>query len=58
MFIHSEDIINQLARLERGKHRRVLAPPHYWWKNSKLGPGPVPIETTEGWLMIYHGICT
>ena len=31
---------------------------HYWWKNTKLGAGPVPIETTEGWLLIYHGGCT
>lgn len=30
----------------------------YWWKNTKLGPGPIPIETTEGWLKIYHGVCT
>jgi beta-1,4-mannooligosaccharide/beta-1,4-mannosyl-N-acetylglucosamine phosphorylase len=39
-----------------GKHRRVMATTHYWWKNVKLGPGPIPIETTEGWLMIYHGV--
>jgi beta-1,4-mannooligosaccharide/beta-1,4-mannosyl-N-acetylglucosamine phosphorylase len=41
-----------------GKHRLVMRTPHYWWKNTKLGAGPVPIETTEGWLMIYHGVCT
>jgi beta-1,4-mannooligosaccharide/beta-1,4-mannosyl-N-acetylglucosamine phosphorylase len=22
----------------------------------KIGAGPVPIETREGWLMIYHGV--
>ncbi len=41
-----------------GKHRQVMATTHYWWKNTKLGPGPIPIETTKGWLMIYHGVCT
>jgi len=41
-----------------GKHRLVMTTTHYWWKNTKLGPGPIPIETTEGWLMIYHGVCT
>jgi beta-1,4-mannooligosaccharide/beta-1,4-mannosyl-N-acetylglucosamine phosphorylase len=41
-----------------GKHRLVMQTPHYWWKNTKLGAGPIPIETTEGWLMIYHGVCT
>lgn len=41
-----------------GKHRLVMKTSHYWWKNTKLGAGPVPIETTEGWLLIYHGVCT
>lgn len=28
------------------------------WQATKVGPGPVPIETDEGWLMIYHGVIT
>ena len=27
-----------------------------WWDSGKVGIGPQPIETTEGWLMIYHGV--
>jgi beta-1,4-mannooligosaccharide/beta-1,4-mannosyl-N-acetylglucosamine phosphorylase len=27
-----------------------------WWQGTKIGAGPVPIETTEGWLMFYHGV--
>jgi beta-1,4-mannooligosaccharide/beta-1,4-mannosyl-N-acetylglucosamine phosphorylase len=41
-----------------GKHRLVMKRSHYWWKNTKVGAGPIPIETTEGWLLIYHGVCT
>ena len=26
------------------------------WQSVKIGPGPVPIETDEGWLLIYHGV--
>ena len=26
------------------------------WQSKKIGPGAVPIETDEGWLMIYHGV--
>ncbi len=26
------------------------------WQSTKIGPGPVPIETDEGWLLIYHGV--
>jgi beta-1,4-mannooligosaccharide/beta-1,4-mannosyl-N-acetylglucosamine phosphorylase len=40
-----------------GRHRLVLEAPHYWWKNTKIGAGPIPIETSEGWLMLYHGVC-
>jgi len=28
------------------------------WQSTKIGPGPVPIETDEGWLLIYHGVLT
>lgn len=28
------------------------------WQSTKIGPGPIPIETDEGWLMIYHGVLT
>jgi beta-1,4-mannooligosaccharide/beta-1,4-mannosyl-N-acetylglucosamine phosphorylase len=27
-----------------------------WWQGTKVGAGPVPIETTEGWLLFYHGV--
>lgn len=27
-----------------------------WWQRTKIGAGPIPIETSEGWLMIYHGV--
>ena len=26
------------------------------WQSMKIGPGPIPIETDEGWLLIYHGV--
>jgi predicted GH43/DUF377 family glycosyl hydrolase len=26
-----------------------------WWDAGKIGLGPPPIETAEGWLMMYHG---
>ncbi|MBN1184437.1 MAG: glycoside hydrolase family 130 protein [Bacteroidales bacterium] len=27
-----------------------------WWQGTKIGGGPVPVETTEGWLLFYHGV--
>ncbi|AUS96708.1 glycosidase [Clostridium thermosuccinogenes] len=26
------------------------------WQSTKIGAGPTPIETDEGWLLIYHGV--
>lgn len=27
-----------------------------WWDASKIGLGPPPLETEEGWLVMYHGV--
>jgi beta-1,4-mannooligosaccharide/beta-1,4-mannosyl-N-acetylglucosamine phosphorylase len=39
-----------------GCHRYVLGPGS--WCYTKVGAGPIPIETSEGWLMIFHGVLT
>lgn len=40
-----------------GKHRRVMTSiKSTWWQAMKIGAGPVPIETSEGWLLFYHGV--
>jgi beta-1,4-mannooligosaccharide/beta-1,4-mannosyl-N-acetylglucosamine phosphorylase len=41
-----------------GCHRYVMGPKASSWQSTKIGAGPVPIETTEGWLLIYHGVLT
>ncbi len=40
-----------------GKHRHVMKPLG-GWQSTKVGAGPAPIETTEGWLLFYHGVLT
>jgi beta-1,4-mannooligosaccharide/beta-1,4-mannosyl-N-acetylglucosamine phosphorylase len=40
-----------------GHHRHVMAPTG-GWQATKIGAGPTPIETSEGWLLIYHGVLT
>jgi beta-1,4-mannooligosaccharide/beta-1,4-mannosyl-N-acetylglucosamine phosphorylase len=40
-----------------GRHRFVMGPSG-GWQATKIGAGPVPIETAEGWLLIYHGVLT
>lgn len=42
-----------------GHHRHVMAPAPFEvsaWQCMKIGAGPVPVETSEGWLFIYHGV--
>jgi len=41
-----------------GKHRFVMGPKSWRWESTKIGAGPIPIETKDGWLMIYHGVLT
>ena len=44
-----------------GKHRHMMGPSKFedsGWQCTKIGAGPVPIETDEGWLLIYHGVIT
>lgn len=40
-----------------GKHKHVMGKGGQgWWQGTKIGAGPVPIETSEGWLLFYHGV--
>jgi len=42
-----------------GHHRHVMTTikgDESGWQSTKIGPGPIPIETDEGWLLIYHGV--
>ena len=39
-----------------GRHRHVMGKSPEWWESLKIGGGAAPIETTEGWLLFYHGV--
>lgn len=40
-----------------GKHKYVMGRGvQGWWQGTKIGAGPIPIETSEGWLLLYHGV--
>jgi beta-1,4-mannooligosaccharide/beta-1,4-mannosyl-N-acetylglucosamine phosphorylase len=40
-----------------GHHRFVMGNGGQgWWQGTKVGAGPIPIETREGWLLLYHGV--
>jgi len=27
-----------------------------WWDSARIGMGPPPLETPDGWLVVYHGV--
>ena len=40
-----------------GNHKLVLeARRGGWWDANKIGLSPPPIETSRGWLVLYHGV--
>ncbi|MCR5763123.1 MAG: glycoside hydrolase family 130 protein [Treponema sp.] len=40
-----------------GRHRLVMSKGgNGWWQAVKIGCGPAPLETDEGWLVFYHGV--
>ena len=40
-----------------GGHKKILeARIGGWWDANKIGLSPPPIETSQGWLVIYHGV--
>ena len=38
-----------------GDHEEILAPRPGLWDGKRVGAGGPPIDTDEGWLMLYHG---
>ncbi|GAH52193.1 unnamed protein product, partial [marine sediment metagenome] len=38
-----------------GNHKCLLRPDGSKYESQKIGGGPPPIKTKEGWLIIYHG---
>ena len=39
-----------------GEDRVLIRARHRSWDVNRVGLGPPPIETPEGWLIIYHGV--
>lgn len=40
-----------------GDHKLLLeARDGAWWDAGKIGLGPPPLETPDGWLVMYHGV--
>ncbi|MCZ2846250.1 MAG: hypothetical protein O2U61_07145, partial [Candidatus Bathyarchaeota archaeon] len=57
--VHPDIYVAYSKSLEDPKwigHKVVASPRKGYWDAWKIGAGPPPIETKEGWLFIYHGV--
>lgn len=51
-----DDVGGEARRLVKfGQHRQV-AVPKYDWEDTKIGGGPPPVRTHDGWFLIHHGV--
>ena len=43
-------------RLTRFDEHIRVAGPEQAWEQLKIGAGPPPVRTADGWLLLYHGV--
>lgn len=59
-FDSSEQLYNPPAKLWEehlaNLDDHIVMRSEFKWEGKKIGAGPTPIETKEGWLLIYHGV--
>jgi len=59
-FRDTDELFNPPAEKWNTHIRRLddhtIMRPEYEWDAVKIGAGPTPVETPEGWLLIYHGV--
>ena len=55
-FAPLEDVASDLRLLPRLSSHRCVALPEQPWESLKIGAGPPPVRTPEGWLLIHHGV--
>lgn len=55
--VHRPSIwIGEGGSLTNFEKHTLLIKPEQQWEMLKVGAGPPPIKTKEGWLLIYHGV--
>ena len=52
-FAPADGHVGALTRLAQ---HRVVALPEHPWEALKIGAGPPPLRTDEGWLVLHHGV--
>ncbi|NIK61315.1 glycosidase [Kribbella shirazensis] len=55
-FVPVAEVERNLGNLVHLRHHRLVALPEYAFEALKIGAGPPPLWTRDGWLVIHHGV--
>ncbi|TDW79482.1 glycosidase [Kribbella sp. VKM Ac-2566] len=55
-FIPVAEVERDVRNLVHLRYHRLVAMPEYPFEALKIGAGPPPLWTPEGWLVIHHGV--
>ncbi len=55
-YVPAADVKRDVRNLTRFSAHRFVAGPAFDWEALKIGAGPVPLRTPEGWLVLHHGV--
>jgi beta-1,2-mannobiose phosphorylase / 1,2-beta-oligomannan phosphorylase len=55
-FARADEVGRDPRRIVQVEDHRRVAGPRQPWEELKIGAGPPPIRTDEGWLLLHHGV--
>ncbi len=55
-FAPADEVEQDPGRIIRFRGHRPVAFPEQPWEELKIGAGPPPLRSPEGWLLLYHGV--
>jgi len=55
-YVPVTEALAEPSALTRPRAHQTLALPVQEWENLKIGGGPAPFRTEEGWVLLYHGV--
>lgn len=55
-YVSAADAQADISSMTRLHGHRLVAGPAFDWERLKIGAGPAPIRTDEGWLLLHHGV--
>ncbi|WP_245723699.1 glycoside hydrolase family 130 protein [Paramicrobacterium humi] len=55
-YVPAADVVADVSALARPRTHRFVAGPEFAWEQLKIGAGPAPLRTPEGWLVVHHGV--